>query len=107
MRRRSLGRAMVRTAAVGGVAYAAGSHSAKKSAQQQQMEAQQNAQIQELQNQQQQQPPQAVVQQPAAPVSTGMTQEKIDQLKQLGQLRESGILTDTEFEVQKSKLLNS
>ncbi len=32
---------------------------------------------------------------------------KIDQLKQLGQLRESGILTDAEFETQKQKILNS
>lgn len=36
-----------------------------------------------------------------------MTNEKIDQLKQLGQLRESGILTEAEFETQKQKILNS
>jgi hypothetical protein len=36
-----------------------------------------------------------------------MTDEKINQLKQLGQLHESGILTDAEFDAQKQKLLNS
>jgi hypothetical protein len=113
----------VRTAAVGGVAYAAGHHMAKKSAEQQYMDAQQNAQIEELQQQQgqpvyqqpvYQQPPAPVYQQPAsppsqaaAPAATGMTNEKIDQLKQLGQLRESGILTEAEFETQKQKILNS
>jgi hypothetical protein len=49
LRRRVVGRALVRTAAVGGVAYAAGHHVAAKSAQQQQMDAQQNAQISDLQ----------------------------------------------------------
>jgi len=36
-----------------------------------------------------------------------MTSDKIDQLKQLGQLHESGILTDAEFDAQKQKILNS
>jgi Short C-terminal domain len=110
LRRRVVGRAVMRTAVVGGTAYAVGHHAATKSAQQQQMDAQQNTQIEDLQQQQQQpavQQAPPVYQQPAASAPTGMTQEKIDQLKQLGQLRESGILTDTEFEVQKSKLLNS
>jgi len=102
----------VRTAVVGGTAYAVGHHAATKSAQQQQTDAQQNAQIADVQDQQaaqQQQaaqpayaPPQA-----AAPAPTGMTDEKINQLKQLGQLHESGILTDAEFDAQKQKLLNS
>jgi hypothetical protein len=41
---------------------------------------------------------------PAAPTS-GLTQEKIDQLKQLAELRAAGVLSDVEFEVQKAKLL--
>jgi len=120
--RRVVGRTVVRTAAVGGVAYAAGHHMAKKSAEQQYMDEQQNAQIEELQQQQAQpayqqpvyqQPPPPAYQQPtyappqaAAPAPTGMTQEKLDQLKQLGQLRESRVLTDAEFEAQKRKILN-
>jgi hypothetical protein len=108
-------RAVVRTAVVGGTAYAVGHHAATKSAQQQQTDAQQDAQIADVQDQQaaqQQQPPPPVYQQPAyappqAPAPTGMTDEKINQLKQLGQLHESGILTDAEFDAQKQKLLNS
>lgn len=53
MRRRPVGRRIVRTAAVGGAAYLAGSHVATKSAEQQQHEAEQNAQIADLQQQQQ------------------------------------------------------
>jgi len=111
----------VRTAVVGGTAYAVGHHAATKSAQQQQTDAQQDAQIADVQDQQAtqqqqaaQQPPPPVYQQPAyappqaaAPAPTGMTDEKINQLKQLGQLHESGILTDAEFDAQKQKLLNS
>ena len=43
---------------------------------------------------------------PAAP-STGDYETKLDQLKQLGELREAGVLNDAEFEMQKSKILNS
>ena len=123
LRRRVVGRAVVRTAAVGGVAYAAGHHTATKSAEQAQMDAQQNAQIDDLQQQQAagqaapaqpvyQQPPPPMYQQPApqatAPApSGGMTTEKMEQLKQLGQLHESGILTDAEFDAEKQKILNS
>jgi len=119
LRRRVVGRAVVRTAAVGGVAYATGHHSAAKSAQQQQMDAQQNAQIADLQQQAAAAPP--VYQQPAPPVyqqpappppqttapapSTGLTTDDIAQLKQLGELHESGVLTDAEFEAAKQKIL--
>ena len=110
-------RAIVGTAVVGGTAYAVGHHSATKAAEQQQTDAQQDAQIQDMQQQQdtQQQapppppayqqapppPPQAAA--PAAP--TGLTDEGIAQLKQLGQLHESGVLTDAEFEAAKQKIL--
>jgi hypothetical protein len=60
-------RPILRTAAIGGVAYAAGSHAAAKSAQQTQMEAEQNAQIAELQQQPVAPPPAAASQQPVAP----------------------------------------
>jgi hypothetical protein len=45
LKRRVMRRAVVRTAVVGGTAYAVGHHAATKSAQQQQMDAQQNTQI--------------------------------------------------------------
>ena len=126
LRRRVIGRRIVRTAAVGGVAYAAGHHMATKSAEQQQMDAQQNAQISDLQQQQdtQQQAAQPVYQQPAPPPpvyqqpappppaaapapSTGLTDGSIAQLKQLGELHESGVLTDAEFEAAKQKILGN
>ena len=121
LRRRVVGRAVVRTAAVGGVAYAAGHHVAKKSAEQEYMDAQQNAQIADMQQQaaaappyyQQPAPPPPVYQQPAPPPSqatapapsTGLTTDAIAQLKQLGDLHESGVLTDAEFEAAKQKIL--
>ncbi len=43
----------------------------------------------------------------APPPASGLTQEKIEKLQQIAQLRDQGILTDAEFEVQKAKLLNS
>jgi type II secretory pathway pseudopilin PulG len=120
-------RPILRTAMVGGVAYAAGSHVAKKSAEQEQLEAQQNAQIADLQQQQatqatqqqqagQQPPPppyqQPVYQQPAAPPpaaaptpASGVAPETLEQLKQLGELHTSGVLTDDEFEAAKQKIL--
>jgi hypothetical protein len=42
---------------------------------------------------------------PAAPAASG--QSTIDQLKELGELKAQGILTEEEFAAQKAKLLNS
>ena len=47
---------------------------------------------------QQQAPP------PAAPASSGSS-DKLDELKQLGELRTAGVLTEAEFEAQKAKIL--
>jgi len=114
VRRRIVGRALVRTAVVGGVAYGVGHHAATRSAQ----EASQEQRIAELEQQQEAPPPPAyqepappppVYQQPASPPapapSGGMTADKMAQLKQLGELRQSGILTDAEFEGEKQKIL--
>jgi hypothetical protein len=51
-------------------------------------------------------------QQPAAPPpppapAGGMAQSSIDELKQLGQLHDQGVLTDEEFAAQKAKILNA
>ena len=80
------------------------------------MDAQQNAQIvdqQQQQDAQQQQAAQPVYQQPAPPPpqaaalaqSTGLTPDDFAQLKQPGQLHESVVLTDTEFEAAKQRFL--
>jgi hypothetical protein len=43
---------------------------------------------------------------PAAAAPAGLSQEdKLEQLKTLGELKASGVLTDAEFEVQKEKIL--
>jgi hypothetical protein len=43
---------------------------------------------------------------PARPAG-GMSAATMDQLKQLGELKDQGILTDAEFDQQKQKLLQS
>jgi hypothetical protein len=44
---------------------------------------------------------------PPPPAAGGMSQEKINELTQLGQLHEQGVLTDEEFAAQKAKILGS
>ena len=44
---------------------------------------------------------------PATPAPAGGEQSMIDQLKQLGELKEQGILTEEEFAAQKAKLLGA
>ena len=58
----------------------------------------------EFSQQQQQQAP-APVAAPPAPAAGG--QSTIDQLKELGELKAQGILTEEEFAAQKAKLLNA
>lgn len=88
-------RPLARAAVVGGAAYYAG----KKGAERSQREADQDAQIQDLQAQQYEQAPEAA---PAAPAKDPM-----EQLKELAALHEQGVLTDAEFEIQKTKILQS
>jgi hypothetical protein len=52
-----------------------------------------------------QQAPAPVAAAPAAPAADG--QSMIDQLKELGELKAQGILTEEEFAAQKAKLLNA
>jgi Short C-terminal domain len=52
-----------------------------------------------------QQAPAPVAAAPAAPAAGG--QSTIDQLKELGELKAQGILTEEEFAAQKAKLLNA
>jgi len=76
---------------------------AKQSAQQQQQDGQQQQAEQPVSQQPPPPPPQATA--PAQP--TGLTNEGIAQLKQLGKLHESGVLTDDEFEAAKQKILGN
>jgi Short C-terminal domain len=74
---------------------------AKQAAQQQQQDAPQQQTAQPVS--QQPPPAQPQVTTPAQP--TGLTDEGLEQLKQLGSLHESGVLTDAEFEAEKQKIL--
>jgi Short C-terminal domain len=91
MRRRPLARA----AMVGGAAYYAG----KRRQDTMYREDEQEARLQQLEGQQ-------YAAAPAAP--SGPTGDAaIEQLKDLAQLKEQGVLTEAEFEVQKQKILQS
>ena len=67
----------------------------------------QNAQLQQAQAQQSQMQQAAPPPPPpaAAPAASGISSNTIEQLKQLGELHEQGILTDEEFAAQKQALL--
>jgi hypothetical protein len=80
----------MRAAMVGGVAY----HAGKKVQENQYEDEMTDARLQQLE-----------AQQAAGPPAGGMSDATIDQLKQLGELKQAGILTDAEFEDQKRKLL--
>ncbi|PKT71062.1 hypothetical protein CW362_21225 [Streptomyces populi] len=94
-------RGVARTAVVAGTATAVSNRvSRRQQGRWAQQEAQQQYQQQYQQQQyQEQQPPPP----PAAPADE-MT-SKIDQLKQLGDLKAQGVLTEAEFEAQKARIL--
>ena len=96
MRRRPL----LAAAVVGGTAY----HMGKKGQQSRDQEADQNAQIADLQAQQQQAPPPAAA--PAAPAPAA-DEDPMAKLTQLKSLLDQGVLTQAEFDFQKTKILQS
>jgi len=87
-------RPLLRAAVVGGGAYMAGKHMANAQADQQSQQAQQTQQAQQAQ--------QAPV---PAPRAGGPSMA--DQLNQLADLRNQGVLSDDEFAAAKAKLLGS
>ena len=108
MRRRPL----LRAAAVGGGAYMAGKHRQRS----QEQEYEQEQRISDLEAQQAAPtemappppPPQAYAPPPPpppAPAAAGPTDDMISRLTQLGQLHDSGVLTDEEFAQQKALVL--
>lgn len=93
---------VARTAVIAGTASAVGGTvnrkmNAKDQAAAQQQAAEQQAAAQQAAAQQ------AAAQAPAAPSQD----DKIEKLKQLGELKNAGILTDEEFAAEKAKILNS
>src|SRR4029078_10762970 len=100
MRRR---RPLMRAAMVGGVAY----HVGKKVQQGREEDAYRAQQIEDPQQQQAQQQYQQIpapAPPPPAP-NRGVSDDAIQQLKQLADLKAQGILTDEEFAAQKQKIL--
>ena len=96
MRRRPL----LRAAVVGGGAYMAGKHMANAQADQQYQDASQEQRLAYLEQQQAQQAQQAPV---PAPRAAGPSMA--DQLNQLADLHNQGLLSDDEFAAAKAKLL--
>lgn len=90
-------RMMARTAVVAGTATAVSNRVSRR--QYGRWAEQQDAQAYEAQ--QQAPPPAPVAAAPAAPAET----DTLAQLKELGELHSSGVLTDEEFAAQKAKLL--
>ena len=114
-------RPLMRAAVVGGGAYMAGKHVARRQEAEAQAEADQDARISDLEQQQayqqpppdqayqqqpyQQPPPQQAYQQP--PPAPAASSAMIDQLNQLSELHQRGVLTDEEFAAAKAKLFGS
>ena len=92
MRRRPL----LRAAVVGGGAYMAGKQRAQRHAGQENQDAQQDQRIDDLEQQQ-----------PAATVPAQPAPSMADQLNQLADLRNQGVLSDDEFTAAKAKLLGT
>ena len=91
----------MRAAMVGGVAY----HAGKKVQQGREQDQETEARLQDLEAQQQQQQYAAPVAAPPPPAAGGLSNDVIEQLKQLAQLKDAGVLTQEEFDAQKAKLL--
>ena len=117
-------RPLLRAAAVGGGAYIAGKHVANRQAEQAAYEADQDQRISDLEQQQgyqqqgydqpppqqgyQQQPyQQQPYQQPPPQQAPAASSPMIDQLNQLADLHQQGVLTDEEFAAAKAKLFGS
>ena len=86
-------RGLVRTAAVAGTATAVSGRIQRRQAAK---FAQRDAETAAVRDQ-------AYMEQTAAPAPA--TTDRLEQLKTLGELRQSGVLTDAEFEAQKAKIL--
>jgi hypothetical protein len=89
----------MRAAVVGGVAY----HAGKRAQEGRDADYERDARMDELEQQQAMQQQAA----PAAAPAGGITDDAIEQIQKLGQLKEQGLITDDEFEAQKRKLLGA
>src|ERR1700755_1523859 len=100
----------MRAAVVGGGAYMAGKHVARKQEAEAQYAADQDARISDLEQQQQYQHPpsdQPPPQAPPPPAAPAASSRMMDQLNQLAALHQQGVLTDDEFAAAKAKLFGT
>ncbi len=88
-------RGVARTAVVAGTATAVSNRVSRRQANRWNQQAEAQA-YEQQQMAQQMAPP---------PAAASSTDDKLAQLKELGALKESGVLTDAEFEAQKAKIL--
>jgi len=91
-------RGVARTAVVAGTATAVSNRVSRRQAGRWAAQEQQQYDSQMYQQQQYAPPP---------PSSAGGSDNTIDQLRQLADLRSQGVLSDAEFEAQKARILNS
>src|ERR1044072_1500897 len=92
-------RPLMRAAVVGGVAY----HAGKRTQEGRDADYERDARMDQLEQQQAMQQQQA-----AAPApSGGITDDAIEQIQKLGELKSQGLITEEEFEAEKRKLLGA
>ena len=95
-------RGVARTAAIAGTATAVSNRVSRRQA----GRWAQQEQAQAYQQQQAAPPPQQYAAPPPPAPEGGGMDDKLAQLKELGALKEAGVLTDAEFAVQKDRILN-
>jgi hypothetical protein len=95
-------RPLLRAAVVGGGAYVAGKRVAQRRAGQDAQDADQDGRIDDLEQQQPAAAPPA-----AAPAAPAAGPSVADQISQLADLHQQGVLTDDEFAAAKAKLLGT
>ena len=98
-------RGVARTAVIAGTATAVSNRVSRRQANRWSNQAEEAQYAEQPQQPQDAQP--APVAAPAAEPEGMSMDEKVDQLKQLAELKDQGILTDKEFEAQKAKILGS
>jgi len=96
-------RGVARTAVIAGTATHVSNNVSRRQAQR--WNAQQPQQQQPQQQQYYEAPPPAPA--PAAPAPASSSSDRIAALQQLAELKAAGVLTDAEFELEKSKILAS
>jgi hypothetical protein len=92
-------RPLLRAAVVGGAAY----HAGKRVQEGRDADYERDARMDQLEQQQAMQQQAAAAPAPAG----GITDDTIEQIRKLGELKEEGLITDDEFEAQKRKLLGA